>query len=148
MVLDGDLIFGFSEVLSDNLTTDFLAFWPNSYSGKILLWPSWTAEEGFEVDSTDGGFLKVDGFLNETFLSSEFSAGFSSDSSLSLRSFNWRKKSKAAREFDLSDNWSLETSERSYFLYLLGLTTWSGVLLGPLNSRIGVVFLRIFGCLI
>ena len=26
MVLDGDLIFGFSEVLSDNLTTDFLAF--------------------------------------------------------------------------------------------------------------------------
>ena len=80
MVLYVGLIFpDFSEVLSDNLTTDFLAFWPNSYSGKILLWPSWTAAEGFEVDSTDGGFLKVDGFLNETaFLSSELSAGFSS----------------------------------------------------------------------
>ena len=37
IVLD-DLIFDFSEVLSDNLTTDLdLAFWPTTHSGKILL---------------------------------------------------------------------------------------------------------------
>merc|ERR1719468_1003690 len=102
-------------------------FWPTTHSGMTLLLPSRTTLD--EEDSLSD-FLKLDGFLNEILPSVTFSVS-SVVSCGVFRSFSSRKKSKAARVLDLSDIWSLDTSDRSYFLYFLGFTTWSGTLLGP-----------------